>query len=58
MKINDEQIHTMTTLLDNIFSEDCFEAKLLAETLSTDLLEELWNLRTDLHDSLTFTQSH
>ena len=58
MKINDEQIHTMLSLLDSLFSEDCFEAKLLAETIETDQLEELWNLRTDLHDSLTFTQSH
>jgi len=57
MKLSDEQIHLMIGLLDKLFSEDIPEAKEMSERITTDDLEELWNLRTDLYDSLTFTQS-
>jgi len=57
MKVNEERIFLMIFLLDRLFSEDITEARMFAESLPTDMLEELWNLRTDLHDSLTFTQS-
>lgn len=57
MNLTEEQIFTLTGLLDRLFSEDFYESKIMAGTLPTDLLEELWSLRTDLHDSLTFTQS-
>jgi hypothetical protein len=57
MKVNEERIFLMIFLLDRLFSEDITEARMFAESFPTDMLEELWNLRTDLHDSLTFTQS-
>ena len=58
MKINDDQIHLLIGLFNFLFSEDIPAAKGVQENLPTDTLEELWKLRTDLYDSLTFTQGH
>ena len=57
MKLNEDQIHLLIGLFNFLFSEDIPAVKPVQDGLPKDTLEELWQLRTDLYDSLTFTQS-
>jgi len=52
VKLTEEQIHLLVVHLNNLFSEDNYDAQGFLRTIPTDDLEDLWQLRSELYNSM------